>query len=871
MTRAELQRWLREEGIRQELAVVTQSTIVRDLEGIAPGQKLEKELALVEWDRLLLAGSILARSAERENVEAALRIATAAISLEMPQRVRDAGAILFEQLANHRSVLLAENKRLIEPNLESRLGVTARLDAARRHFENSVLVESTGEWLPVNEFQRQFWSGASEPSSWVSASAPTAVGKTFLVLRWLIDQLLITDALIVGYIAPTRALVSEIEGTLRSFLAVQKITGIEVTSLPVTDKYAKAVSGGTKIVFVLTQERLLLLAKALKGGLQLDLLIVDEAHKIGDRSRGVVLQEAIERVVRLSRATRVLFISPATQNPEVLLDDAPAVNSRRTVNSDAPTVVQNVIKASQVPRKTTAWCMSVVCNGQSIELGVLTLLHRPTTLRKKLAFISAALSAKGGTLVYANGAADAEGIADLIAQLLPRQSDDELAALADLARKGVHQKYQLATVVERGVAFHYGNMPSLLRTEIERLFRNGKIKFLVCTSTLVEGVNLSCRTIVVRGPQKGKGKAMEPHDFWNLAGRAGRWGNEFQGNIVCVDPENTDAWPGGIPARSRFPIRRETDSIISQSSELLAFIEKRRDLGGKELSLKYQQEQVMAYLLAMYLREGTVMEAPFVQRHNESSVRQIDAALAKVGPIDVPIEIVENNSGVNAVGLQKLLDDLRAFSGNVEDLLPAPPESDDAYNRMVGIMRRINGTLFPAFLPDGLVPLHTLIVLEWLKGFSLARIIAARIRYHQRHGQQVELPKLFRGTMEMVEQIARFRAPKYISAYVDVVGHHLHQIGRDDLIEEELDVGIALEFGVSARTLLSLMELGLSRMSAVLLYEKIANDNLDQESCRVWVREREFELEGLELPIIVLREIKDKLLSSNSGVGVDYN
>ena len=65
---------------------------------------------------------------------------------------------------------------------------------------------------------------------------------------------------------------------------------------------------------------------------------------------------------------------------------------------------------------------------------------------------------------------------------------------------------KLVPLVERGVAFHYGNMPSLIRLEVERLFRSGKIRFLICTSTLIEGVNLSCRTIVLRGPRKGIGK-----------------------------------------------------------------------------------------------------------------------------------------------------------------------------------------------------------------------------------------------------------------------------------------------------------------------------------------------------------------------------
>lgn len=70
---------------------------------------------------------------------------------------------------------------------------------------------------------------------------------------------------------------------------------------------------------------------------------------------------------------------------------------------------------------------------------------------------------------------------------------------------------------------------------------------------------------------------------------------------------------------------------------------------------------------------------------------------------------------------------------------------------------------------------------------------------------------LIRRTMELVEQIARFRTPKYFSAYMDVLHAHLRAIGRLDLIEDELDIGTQLEFGVSSRTLLSLMELGLSR------------------------------------------------------------
>jgi hypothetical protein len=425
------------------------------------------------------------------------------------------------------------------------------------------------------------------------------------------------------------------------------------------------------------------------------------------------------------------------------------------------------------------------------------------------------------------------------------------------------------------VAFHYGNMPSLLREEIERLFRIGKIRFLVCTSTLIEGVNLSCRTIVVRGPRKGIRQPMEPQDFWNLAGRAGRWGNEFQGNIICIDPENHSAWPDGVPQRQRYPIERETDSVFRLGHGLLEFIDSRWERGTRELSDLSQLEQVCAYLLSIYLREGSILSAPFTKRHDANFVAAIDASLGKLASnISLSGTLASRHSGVSTVGLQRLLNYFREYAGDIEDLLPAPPESSDAYKRLTKIMEVINEQLYPAFQPATLVPLHTLVVLEWLKGFSLAAIIKARIEYHKRNKRPFQLPTLIRSTMDLIEQTARFRAPKYISAYMEVLKLHLNEIGREDLISTDMDVGLALEFGVSTRTLVSLIELGLSRMTSVELHEKIALDNLDREEAKKWIEEHNSQFEGMDIPTIILNEVRRKVLgitdeTSPTAVGDD--
>lgn len=861
MSISELQDWLLKSGIQQDLRALTRLLARQELDSLLADNP-PSDADGVDWPRLLLAGSILARSDSRVHQETALRIATGAVTLSHEVRIADAGAVLFSKLRNFRAVELASERELLKPDLDSRLGSGARLEALRRRMDHEVLVESTGSWIQVNDFQERFWTTAKQ-KSWLSASAPTASGKTYLVLHWLIDQLKSSKAKIAVYLAPTRALVSEIEKSLAELLTGD--ASIEVSSLPLRAKYESARTGSKKLVLVYTQERLHLLANVVGDLGGIDLLIVDEAHKIGDNQRGVILQDAVERLVRANPLVRVAFISPATQNPEELLSDAPDVDTTGTVDSDVPTVLQNLIVAQHRPLKTKLWDLTLRNREDQLLIGTIQLASSPVGIKKRLAFVAAAAGKRGGTLVYANGAGEAEAVADLIAQLRDVEpADTEVSDLADLARKTVHPNFALADLLLRGVAFHYGNMPSLMRLEIERLFRAGKIKFLVCTSTLIEGVNLSCRTIVVRGPRKGKGHPMEPHDFWNLAGRAGRWGDEFQGNIICIDPHDVQAWPNGVPDRSRYPIKRESDAVIGAGDSLAVYLEQLATVPLPSADEAERYEQVGGYLLSSYLRSGKISDTNLAARHDPKVIARLEAALGELAAkIEISPELAARHPGVSALAMQRLLDAFRAYKGDVENLLPATVSSDDSYDRFVTIMHRINENLYPAFNPEGLIKLYALVVVEWLKGYSLASMIRRSINWHQKVGRKFKLPMLIRQTMEFVEQIARFRAPKYFSAYVDILHLHLNQIGRDDLVQLDLDIGTQLEFGVSTTTLFSLMELGLSRTTAVALFEKIARDDLTKVECVEWVDARKDQLESMDIPAIVAREAREMLQRSS--------
>lgn len=851
MSLEELQSWiLSSDGMGDDFQLLSRLSAVKSVSAMD-----EVDPAVLahnpDWQRLLLAASILATSPSPEANEAALAVAQAGILYSNNQRVAEASATVLTQLANHRAVQLAISRDYLDEGFGERLGVAEQILLARRELEYA-LVPTKGQPIAANRFQRSFWDELQR-AAWISASAPTASGKTYLVLRWLLNEFSIGRATLAVFLAPTRALVGEIERELLELSADHQIAGLRVASLPL----AALGDRSRPTILVFTQERLHGFLNSMQNLPNVDVMLVDEVQKIGDGLRGVILQDAVERVVRSSPNGRLIFLSPLTQNPELLVQDSPPGLSTAVVPSDLTTVTQNLLVAEQMPRHSDYWRILLRQNGSSSSLGIMRLHAKPDTPVKRLSYLALAFGRQqSGTLVYANGAAEAEKIAGHIVQGLGRFEgalDPELKDISDFVRDTVHPQFLLVSFLRRGVGFHYGNMPSLLRSEIERLFKEGKIRYLVCTSTLVEGVNLACRTIVVRGPRKGNNKPMEPHDFWNLAGRAGRWGQDFSGNIVCVDVRRPNLWPQGVPERARYPIKRETDSVLSRRQPMLDYLEAR--LGMPTASLVPSLEQVAAYLLAWRAREGSFLSAPSASRLPADYAQEIDFRLKTLlDEVDLPTEIISRHPGVSAVALQSLIKYFRHRRKPVEDLLPATPESEDAYVRLIAIFQRINKYMFLAFFPSAAIPAHALVTIDWMRGLPLSMIIGRRIDYFRRRGDPINLSSIIRATMRDVEEIARFRAPKYLSAYLDVLKHHLVSIGRLDLWSEDLRFELYLEFGVATQTLLSLIGIGVSRTTAVAINEFVADDKLSEDAVLEWLRSQD--LDSINLSPVVRRELK---------------
>ena len=393
---------------------------------------------------------------------------------------------------------------------------------------------------------------------------------------------------------------------------------------------------------------------------------------------------------------KLLFASPLVSNPEILLRGRESSGERKALSSFHITVNQNLVWVSQIPRKPTKWTVELCIADRMVQLGDIELPFRPTSQSKRLTLVASVLADPlGGNLLYVDGAADAEKGAHQLWDLTvpPETADKELQSLVDLVKRYIHPEYALANTLGRGIAFHYGNMPLLIRTEIERLFKEGRIHFLVCTSTLIEGVNLPCKSIFVRGPHKGRGKPMNETDFWNLAGRAGRLGKEFQGNVICVDPRRTDVWSSPPPTKRRnYPIKPTADAIFDDLAEFLTYLNNNSPTSATVARPEY--DQLATYLLSQYSDTNGLQQSSACSGLESEKRLELEAAVKAIREsLTIPLEIAKRNPGISPFAMQRLFTYFRERKKPVEELLPVFPESEDAAQIFNNIFGRINSHL----------------------------------------------------------------------------------------------------------------------------------------------------------------------------------
>lgn len=786
------------------------------LESVAQQFSLDEKntVPMAETDirYLLTCASILAQSSKGECQDAALRIAQYVLTTHIQNDELGKAAILvLDTMTNYAAISLAKDRAYIEPSEQNDYPIPLMMDMLKRQFQHSLWNEHNNCLLPINRFQEKVFCEYLSFDA-LSISAPTSSGKSFILLQIILDFINAHRNAVIVYVVPTRALIQQVTADINDLLNRNAVADVVVSSVPTI-----IADNCNYHIYVLTQERLHWILGD-NDSFSPSCMIVDEAQKIGDNSRGVILQQAIEEISRRNQNAKILFASPMAENPELLLSLLATNANKGSLSSDQITVNQNLLWVNCSNEKDKIWNVQLCLGEDTMELGKFHTEYRATPVSKRLPFVAYALSnSNGGNLIYANGAAEAEKIARILFDLqLDDVVDERLEALIKLVKMTIHTHYDLVTVLKRRIAFHYGNMPLIIKNQIEKLFKAGCIKYLVCTSTLMEGVNLPAKSIFVRAPQKGRGIPMNAVDFWNLAGRAGRQGKEFQGNIVCIDTNNNDLWKDTLyRTKKKYPISSSIETVLkNEAHEIVQYID--ADLAGTLSRRNSLYEHAITYVMAEHTRNNGLANTKISSLISHEMLSSIQNAVESIlKSVELPPDILLRHQGISPIAQQALLSYFKGYKKDLQQLIPLMPEDTNAIDNYNRIIVRIQ-KYFDGGTVNNYNYYRAMLVVKWMRGYTLARIINDNEHFFNsgKAKKKKELPTIIRDTMKDIDEYARFLFVKQSACYIDILSYYFNST-NNDLVQQIPSLNIWLEFGASQDTLIALMNLGLSRTSAL--------------------------------------------------------
>ena len=391
---------------------------------------------------------------------------------------------------------------------------------------------------------------------------PTSAGKTKSTELILRSAFLAKRTSLAVIIAPFRALCNEIQETLavafdKEAITVNGLSDVLQTDYDIVDFMVERkilVATPEKMLYILRHEPLL--------GQHIGLLIFDEGHQFDDETRGVTYELLLTSLLsQISKDTQKVLIS-------AVLNDAETIGE--WLNGEANVVEGKTLFPTSKSVGFVSWNDRLgqikypgVNNFGQYEFFVPRVIERMRLNKKGRERTERAFPDKDkkesdialylGLKLVSNGAVALFcGKKDTISTLCNRLIDivergfslppvlSDPATIAET--QGLEHLYcenfgsdaPEVKCTEYGVFTHHGSMPHGIRAAVEYAMQHHLIRFVICTSTLAQGVNLPIRYLIVMNPYQGK-QIMRKRDFLNLIGRVGRAGMHTEGSIIFAN------------------------------------------------------------------------------------------------------------------------------------------------------------------------------------------------------------------------------------------------------------------------------------------------------------------------------------------------
>ncbi len=362
----------------------------------------------------------------------------------------------------------------------------------------------------LNEMQAKVSAEGLFESDRAVLSSPTASGKTLVSLLWMLNHFKAGKKTL--YVVPLRALASEKYNEFTKKLAVFEMkVGISTGELDSDDEKIRDAD-----IAILTSEKLdSILTHSPKFMQEINAVVFDECHLIGDDQRGATLEVVMTKLHLAEK--KLLGLSATIPNA---LEMADWLGAKLYYSEFRPTkLIVGVSSEKDVRFKDDALTQFAVSEKKQFH----------DVLEKALRF-----KQNGQVLVFVASRRSAESTAREIGVITKRflRPGDE-AQLSDMSKSALRalatptsQCKELSACMANGVAFHHAGITPKQRQLIEDGFKHAKtIKAIVCTTTLAMGIDYPATWVIVKDLKRFNGNFSEfipAMEVQQMLGRSGR-------------------------------------------------------------------------------------------------------------------------------------------------------------------------------------------------------------------------------------------------------------------------------------------------------------------------------------------------------------
>lgn len=725
-----------------------------------------------------------------------------------------------------------------------------------------------------SDYQKQLWNALTKTTENIAISAPTSAGKSYIIQNYILELFTKNENVFAIYIVPTRALISQVSEDFKNVLK----DDVSINTAFIENEGNIEEQFSSKELFILTPERTLkLIQYSYDTLLEPDIIFLDEVQNIeNEDSRGFFLEFLLNEIETLWSKSRKIIAGPFLDNPHLLFKLIFNEESKNLQTVFSPVFQLKAILRSN-PEDDNLITAKIFFQGTQInELNIdvdfdfrrLLASGKQQTLTK----IVPLLGKESKNIIYFPRTDWAENFttklaAELSANNQQIEIEQEIVDLIELIKEEIHPEYYLIDGLRTKTAFHHGKIPEIIRGELEYLFSKGKLDNIVCTSTLMEGINLPAEKVFIPFAKKDNIQ-LSSFEFGNIVGRAGRIKDSLIGTVLCLEKEDEE-WAEEqfienpemeiVPAIDKL-LKHPIDDIINAINQTLNDTIKELEYAVSFLKHKFLKGD---NALDDYLRNKNLAE------ENINAI--IDSLAIKLNEINIPYDLLKLNPSIDPEFQNILFNKIKKDGiekwvfyehENLHKIWSKQNRQNrkhsetNLFGQLDNILRLLNDIFnfkkeayFKHDISRSISQMVFYAVL-WLQNKSMRELISSELNFDSKIRGILDITdkrKVNRKINEVIKvysAIISFVLVKYLKLLADMLDFLMDENQKEEF-KLSLSMPTMLELGTYNAVVLFLISKGISRSIAIKLYRLIPEE--EQENPLDWLS-RQDSVKGLSNP-----------------------